>query len=192
MEAIQSSDPQSAGGRPESAGKIPLLTKGVDMVVFCIFLEGFCETFTHGKECLTTDRSKEEEDDQAKAARIKKLAVANARVNAAMYQAAMHNPAVAAVIVQHAQEDPIEKNAFKLYQMLIEKFTKKTDERVQALVNTLNDLSANFNEEPQAMVGRFDGLCVAIRALVRAQLRTEVNLIGVLKKAIKSQYGLCH
>jgi hypothetical protein len=40
------------------------------------------------------------------------------------------------------------------------------------------------------MVGRFDGLCVAIRALDRAQLPTEVNLIGVLKKVIKSQYGL--
>ena len=106
MEAIQSSDPQSAGGRPESAGKIPLLTKGVDMVVFCIFLEGFCEIFTHGKECLTTDWSKEEEEEQAKATRIKKLAVANARVNAAMYQAAISNPEAVAVIVQHAQGGP--------------------------------------------------------------------------------------
>ena len=190
MEAIQSSDPQSSGGRPESAEEIPLLTKGVDMVVFCIFLEGFCETFTHGKDCLTTDWSKVEEEDQAKAARIKKLAVANARVNAAMYQAAISNPDAVAVIVQHAQEDPIEKNAFKLYHMLIEKFTKKTDERVQALVNTLNDISAQANEEPQAMVGRFDGLCRAIRALDPAQLPTEINLIGVLKKAIKSQFSL--
>ncbi len=40
------------------------------------------------------------------------------------------------------------------------------------------------------MVRRFDGLCVVIPALDRAQLPTEINLIGVLKKAIKSQYGL--
>jgi hypothetical protein len=40
------------------------------------------------------------------------------------------------------------------------------------------------------MVGRFDGLCFAIRALDRAQLPTEVNSIDVLKKAIKTQYRL--
>ena len=35
------------------------------------------------------------------------------------------------------------------------------------------------------MVGRFDGLCVAMD---RAQLPTEVNLIGVLKIAIIAYY----
>ncbi len=91
------------------------------------------------------------------------------------------------VIVQHAQDkNPIEKNAFRFI-MLIEKFTKKTDETVQILVNNLNGLQANFNEEPPTMIERFGGLCVAIRALDRVQLP---NLIGVLKSAIKIQYGL--
>ena len=190
MIANEGSDPQSGGGRPESAGKVPPLNKDTDMVIFELFLSGFCSTFANGSKCLTTDWSKVEEDVAAKAKRIKDFAVTNGRVNGAMYQACAGNPEAIAVLVQHAQEDPLEKNAFVLFQMLKKKFTKKTDERLQSLVNQLNTLDAMPGEEPPAMLERFNNLCVAINSVDRAQLPTELKLIHVLKNAIKSQFGL--
>ena len=67
MIANEGSDPQSGAGRPESAGKVPPLNKDTDMVIFELFLSGFCSTFQNGPKCLTTDWSKVEEDVAAKA-----------------------------------------------------------------------------------------------------------------------------
>ena len=66
----------------------------------------------------------------------------NRRVNGAMYLACAGNSEAIAVLVQHAQDDPLEKNAFILFEMLKKKFTNKTDERLQVLVNQLNTLDA--------------------------------------------------
>ena len=137
MIANKGSDPQSAG-KPDSAGKVPPLNKDTDMVIFELFLSGYCSTFNYGTKCLTPDWSNIPEEVKAKAKRFKDLAVTNGRVNGAMYQACAE---VIAVLVQHALEDPLEKNAFILFEMLKKKFTKKTDERFQALINQLNTLA---------------------------------------------------
>ena len=66
MEASQGSDPQSTG-RLDAVGKVPPLNKDTDMVIFELFLSGYCSTFNHGTKCLTTDWSKIPEEVEVKA-----------------------------------------------------------------------------------------------------------------------------
>ncbi len=86
-----------------------------------------------------------------------------------------------AVLTSHSQLDP-SGNAFKLYNMIKTRFSKKNEERLQSMINDLMGIMAQAGEEPAALVDRFEKMCVAIKAIDIAQLPIDLALVGVLKR----------
>ena len=113
MEASQGSDP-STSVKNDAAGKIlPLHTgAGFDWMEFFVFFVGYISTWHLGYESLTTDWNKVVESVQEKIERLKRYSIANAKVVQTFYQAAIGCLEARQVIMQHAQEDPVERNAF--------------------------------------------------------------------------------
>ena len=134
-------------GRPDSAGKTFLLSsdENFDWNLYEVYFSSYSGIFKDGTECLTTDFSKIDESAEEKTARLKRLAIANARVVQGILQTGINGTDALAVISQHAQEDP-DKNAFVLFQMIKARFTRTANDRAQALSKQLNGLSANFKE----------------------------------------------
>ena len=59
------------------------------------------------------------------------------------------------VLTSHSQGDP-SGNAFKLYNMLKVRFSKKNEERLQTMINDLMGIMAQAGEEPAALVDRME------------------------------------
>ena len=193
MEASQGSDP-STSVKNDAAGKIlPLHTgAGFDWMEFFVFFVGYISTWHLGYESLTTDWSKVVETAQEKIERLKRYSIANAKVVQTFYQAAIGCLEARQVITQHAQEDPVERNAFTLYQLMKTRFTQKVLVKIQKLLIELNQLIARASEEPAKLIDRFDKFCMDINAIDRAQLPTTVQLIAILINSIKDRFKLLH
>jgi len=193
MASIESYDPSRSGGKPESSVRLIPPTSGVefDWTMFDMFLQLHVSQWPNGVFCLVTDLEKldidNETSDEDKVAREKKLRASNTKVMGALYNVSFSCDEAKAVLTAHNQADP-EKNAFKLYKLLKERFSKKNNDKLQGMINELMSIMANAGEEPTELVDRFEKMCVAIKSIDSAQLPTDLQLVGVLKKAISLRF----
>ena len=124
-----------------------------------------------------------------KATREKKLRSANSKVVSALFNASFNCDEAKAVLTSHSQLDP-SGNAFKLYNMIKVRFSRKNEDKLQSMINDLMAITAQAGEEPTVLVDRMEKMCVAISAIDSAQLPMEFALVGALKKAVKSRFKL--
>ena len=140
---------------------------------------------------MTTDFEKlylaENTSDEDKVIREKKFRSANTKVMGALFNVSFNCDEAKAVLTAHNQGDP-SGNAFKLYNMLKMRFSKKNEERLQTMINDLMGIMAQAGEEPAALVDRKEKMRVAIKAIDSAQLPMNLALVGVLKKAIQTRF----
>ena len=195
MASIESSDPQKSNGKSESSVRlIPLSSElGFDWSLFDLYLKQHVSQWPNGTLCLTTDLDKvdldESTSDEDKATREKKLRSANSKVVSALFNASFNCDEAKAVLTSHSQLDPT-GNAFKLYNMIKVRFSRKNEDKLQSMINDLMAITAQAGEEPTVLVDRMEKMCVAISAIDGAQLPMEFALVGALKKAVKSRFKL--
>ena len=106
----------------------------------------------------------------------KKLRSANSKVVSALFNASFNCDEAKAVLTSHSQLDP-SGNAFKLYNMIKVRFSKKNEDKFQSMINDLMGIEAQAGEEPTALVDRMEKMCVAISAIDSAQLPMEFALV---------------
>ncbi len=114
-------------------------------------------------------------------AREKKLRSANSKVVGALFNFFFNCDEAKAVLTSHIQLDP-SGNAFKMYNMI----KVKNEDKLQSMINDLMTITAQAEEEPTALVGRMEKMCVAISAIDSAQLPMEFALVGALKRLSKA------
>ena len=85
----------------------------------------------------------------------------------------------------HAISDST-KNPNNLWRMIDNRLTEERLNKVQAYLNQIGAFSFEANEDNKGFIDRFRKLVDDVRSIDETQVPTDLNLMGVLKKATLS------
>ena len=83
----------------------------------------------------------------------------------------------------HAISDQT-KNPNNLWRVIEKRFTEENLNKVQGLLNDIRSLKNESNEDSKVFIDRFRKLVDDVRSIDETQVPTDLNLMGVLKKAM--------
>ena len=123
------------------------------------------------------------EDPDERAAQVEALGKAHRTVYSLLVEMCGPNKTAMLQVRAHAISDPT-KNSNSLWKMIENRFT---EERLNKVQGYLNEIGAFKNESNEVFIDRFRKLVDYVRSIDEAQVPTDLNLIEVLKKAMKGE-----
>ncbi len=189
MASFESSDPQRSGAKPESSvWRIPLSSElDVDWSMFDLLLKQNVFQWPNGVLCLTTDFDKL---DLAKIRqpKTKKQDKRNLDLlipkswGLSLIYIFNYNEAKA-VLIAHHQSNPT-GNAFKFYNLLKVRLSRKNEDRLQGMINDL--LRKPGKSQPHSSIGWKKVL--PLQPLTARSFLRKFAMVGVLKKAVQIRF----
>ena len=92
-------------------------------------------------------------------------------------------------VYDHAQVDP-DQYPSTLWNMLEVRFTQARIDKLQGFLNEIGQFNLKPNEENNIFIDRLKKLVGEIRSIDPGQVPTDINLMGVLKEAMKNEESL--
>ena len=83
----------------------------------------------------------------------------------------------------HAISDPT-RNPNNLWKMIENRFTEERLNKFQGFLNEIGSFKNEANEDNKVFIDRFRKLVDDVRSIDEAQVPTDLNLMGALKKAM--------
>ena len=122
-------------------------------------------------------------DFDERAAQVEALGQAHRTVYSLLVEMCGLNKTATLQVRAHAISDPT-KNPNNLWRMIVKKFTEENLNKVQGLLNDIGSFKNESNEDNKVFIDRFRKLVDDVSSIDETQVTTDLNLMGVLKKAM--------
>ena len=121
------------------------------------------------------------DDPDDRAAQVEALGQAHRTVYSLLVEMCGPNKTAMLQVRAHAISD---KNPNNLWRMIEKRFTEEKFNKVQGYLNEIGAFKNEANEDNKVFIDRFRKLVDDVRSIDEAQVPTDLNLMGVLKKVM--------
>ncbi len=117
---------------------------------------------------------------------MEELGQAHRTVNSLLVEMCGPNKTAMLQVRAHAISDPT-KNPNNLWRMIENRFTEERMKKVQGYLNEIGSFTTVANEDNKVFIDRFRKSVDDVRLIDEAQVPTDLNVMGVLKKAMTKE-----